>query len=241
MPLVLAFDTETTGLPFWNLPSEDPSQPHIVEVSAVLADTETRQVVEEFDTLIRPDSWVIPPEMTAIHGVTMDQALDIGIPERDAVLRLVELWRRAEYRVAHNESFDARMVRIALKRCGLDALADEWQEGRAYCTKRLSTKICNLPPTDKMMAAGRKTAKDPTVAEAFHFFTGRTLDGAHESLEDTRACLAVFFGILDHHGGVLPAAAPKAPRQAPASRPARLAAAAVTVAADDDGVGFLSR
>ncbi|HFO1417848.1 TPA: hypothetical protein ACHIWN_005760 [Pseudomonas aeruginosa] len=32
------FDFETTGIPEWKLPSEDPCQPHIVEVAALLCD-----------------------------------------------------------------------------------------------------------------------------------------------------------------------------------------------------------
>lgn len=34
MSLVYFFDTETTGLPQFKLPSNDPSQPHLVDLAA---------------------------------------------------------------------------------------------------------------------------------------------------------------------------------------------------------------
>lgn len=35
----LFFDTETTGLPLFEQPSEDPRQPHIVQLAACLVDS----------------------------------------------------------------------------------------------------------------------------------------------------------------------------------------------------------
>lgn len=42
MSLLCFWDTETQFLPLWKEPSEHPDQPHIVELAAVLVDTQTR-------------------------------------------------------------------------------------------------------------------------------------------------------------------------------------------------------
>ena len=48
---VLAYDTETTGLPNWKAPSGDPSQPHLVQIAALVANIETRQVIASLDLI----------------------------------------------------------------------------------------------------------------------------------------------------------------------------------------------
>ena len=231
--LIMGFDFESTGLPKFSLPSDDPSQPHIVEASAVLVDFETRELVAEYDRIVRPDGWEIPAEMSAIHGITTERALAEGIPESDVVNDILAMWRRAELRVAHNENFDARIFRIGLKRFVGDDIAEEWSGAPKFCTIAGSRYIVALPKN-----------KAPTLAEAFGFFNpGMAMDGQHEALEDTHGCMSVFWGIVDHNGGTIPTTAPKSaskPRTQP-PRAARVAAAAITAAADDDGVSFLSR
>lgn len=67
--------------------------------------------------------------------------------------------------------------------------------GAAFCTQGKSTKIINLPPTAKMLAAGRKHAKSPNLAEAYEHFTGKALEGAHNAAVDLAATKAVYYGI----------------------------------------------
>lgn len=84
----LFFDTETSGLPRWKEPSESPDQPHIVQLAAELVDLETREVLESMDVIVKPDGWTISAEMTAIHSITQEHALEVGIPEKDAIDQL---------------------------------------------------------------------------------------------------------------------------------------------------------
>ncbi|KVD80766.1 hypothetical protein WS62_25945 [Burkholderia sp. ABCPW 14] len=60
-------------------------------------------------------------------------------------------------------------------------------------------KPIHLPPTEKMVRAGRNHAKSPNLAETYEFFTGKKLEGAHNAAVDLAACKAVYFGIQTHH------------------------------------------
>lgn len=182
------YDFETTGIPQWSIPSEDPCQPHIVQIGAILHDPITRTEAL-IDVIVRPDGWEIPEETVALHGITMERAMDEGIPEKDAIDMLVELWRQADQRVGHNERFDARICRIGLKRYFGDDLADEFKAGAAECTGLLAKPIMCLPPK------GRYGWKMPSLAEAYQHFIGGEIRGAHNALADTRACMQVYYAI----------------------------------------------
>lgn len=205
--ILLGFDTETSGLPLFNLPSEDPGQPHIIELAAKLVVEDTREVVGSMNVLIQPQGFVISQEITDITGITQDMAMRYGVPLAQALEMFVAMWRLADLRVAHNEPFDNRIMRIAFKRdevfaaemVGTEEFADHWKAAPAFCTQTNSTKILNLPPTEKMVARKMKGPKSPNLGEAFRYFTGRDMVGAHRAMADVDACLEVYFGIQDHH------------------------------------------
>ena len=202
MNLALFYDTETTGLPDFKAPSEAAHQPHIVQLAALLVDLDTRQTIQSMDVIVRPHGWTIPDEVAAVHGITTEHAADVGIPERLAVEMFMDLWNNRN-RVAHNEQFDARILRIALMRHQGNifnspsgkSVPDIWKEGRAECTARMATPICALPPTDKMKAVGRFHHKTPNLGEAYRHFTGNDLQNAHSAMADVLACRDVYFAI----------------------------------------------
>ena len=197
MRTALFYDTETQSLPLWNLPSEDPDQPHIVQLAACLVDLDKRETISSMDVIIKPDGWVIPDDVAAIHGITTEYADAFGVDESLAVGMFMSLWERSQRRIAHNESFDARILRIALMRTRDPMTADTWKAGLAECTQILSTPILKLPPTAKMIAARRNHHKSANLGEAFEFFTGQKLEGAHRAMVDVQACMSVWFAIQD--------------------------------------------
>lgn len=194
--LALFYDTETTGLPLFHEPSEDPRQPHLVQLAASLVDLDSRRVIASMDVIVRPMGWEIPAEVAAIHGITTEQAMAVGVPEPVALRMFVGLYN-ARKRVAHNEQFDARIIRIGLKRYDVGLDADVWKAGQSECTQLLSTPILKLPPTEKMRAVGRNHFKSANLGEAYKHFTGSELVGAHNALVDVQACMAVYFAIQD--------------------------------------------
>lgn len=193
--LICVFDTETTGLPAFKLPSDDPSQPHIVDICAQLY-TPQGELLDTFEAMIKPDGWFIPEDVAAIHGITHERALVEGIPEVDALLGFLGIWRQAGLRVAHNVSFDDRIVRIGLMRFFGEEIADDFKAGPNYCTCQNSKNLVQCPPTERMIAAGfGKQFKNPTVAEALLHFTGEELVGGHRARPDTEACARIYFAM----------------------------------------------
>lgn len=203
MTFALVYDTETTGLPLFKEPSEHPDQPHLVQLAACLVNLDTRKVHSSIDLIVRPNGWTIPDEVAQLHGITTERAMDEGVPEEMAVELLLDLWQEGKRtRIAHNESFDARILRIACKR-HIDPheglvdvpMSDRWKAGAAECTQLLATPILKLPPTERMKAAKRFHHKSANLGEAYKFFTGNDLVDAHSAMPDVQACLAVYFAI----------------------------------------------
>jgi DNA polymerase-3 subunit epsilon len=191
------YDTETSNLPLWREPSSDPKQPHIVQAAAILVDEDTRETISSFDLIAMPKGWDIPDEVAKIHGITTELALVVGVPEMHIVSSLYAFMEIAQRRIGHNQPFDARIVRIALKRFADDDAADEWKARTAECTQKLATPIVKAPASEKMKAAGRHHSKTASLSEAYEFFTGKKLEGAHTAMADTVACMDVYWAIKD--------------------------------------------
>jgi DNA polymerase-3 subunit epsilon len=201
----LFYDTETTGLPLWKEPSDHVDQPHIVQLAAKLVNLATREVLKSMDVIIRPDGWVIPEDTISIHSITNMQAAAEGIPEAEALDQFMELVAELgplDELIGHNESFDRRIVRIAIKR-HIDPrspdlsipVSDEWKAAKSYCTcykARAHTKL------DKN--------KLPKLTEAYQHFFGKPMEGAHSAGGDVDGCIAVYFAIQDAEALILQAA-----------------------------------
>lgn len=195
MPFALIYDTETTGLPLFRDPSDDPRQPHIVEIAAGLYDLESGECAKAWSTIVAPDGWIIPDDVVEIHGITTERATAEGIPEAEALLMFDELRAEAQVRVGHNESFDARILRIAYKRFRGVETADAWKAEPAECTCRMATPILSLPPTERMRQFNFKGAKSANLTECIKHFFNEDHTGAHGAGPDRDACARVYFHI----------------------------------------------
>jgi DNA polymerase III epsilon subunit-like protein len=195
MNLLTPYDTETTGFPLFRDPSDDPRQPHLVDI-CILAYDANGSLVDSFEAMVRPDGWVIPADVTAIHGITNEMAMDLGIAESEALDGFMAVHDRAGLRIAHNINFDDRIMRIALSRYRGKEAADAFKATASYCTAHHSKPLCQLPPTEKMKATNFKNSfKTPSVAEALLHLTGEELIGGHRARPDTEACARVYFAM----------------------------------------------
>lgn len=182
---ILFFDTETTGVYNFQLPPSDPSQPHLVQLGAVLHD-ENRNLRASLNLIIRPDGWGIPAEASAIHGITTEHAWEYGVPLLVALQAFDALLFQANCIVAHNISFDEPVMATQLYREGLP----NYMTGKkSFCTMKASTDICKIP--------GPRGYKWPKLQEAHQFFTGEGFDNAHDAMADVLACARVYYHLVD--------------------------------------------
>lgn len=182
---ILIYDTETTGFPS--------DKERILQFAAhimVLSTDHPPLCVQEFSTLVQSD--VAPHEKAlAVHGITQEHAL-YGITEEQLCRWFAGQVTKSDMIVAHNLDFDAKFMSYALKRNKVPLVHD----ATSYCTMKESTGHVRVPPTPKMRAVGRLGYKSPSLAEAYGYFTGKTLVGAHDALVDVRACKDVLLGLL---------------------------------------------
>lgn len=181
---ILFFDTETSGLPIKGLPFDHPAQPKIVQLAAILTQ-DTGEEISSFNVII--DNGVdIPTAASQIHGITTDMALWLGIKPKAAAYLFNRYLDVADLIVAHNIKFDLQMLE-------LQGIVGFPLKHSKFCTMDATRDICQLPPTEKMVAAGFGGYKAPKMSEAYAHFFGKEFDNAHNAMADVTACKEVFF------------------------------------------------
>lgn len=193
----LFFDTETTGLPKFYKEANDSCQPRICQLGAILTDKEGR-VKAEINLLVKPEGYEISPELSAIHGITQEDAMKYGLSAKGVLSIFDRLLCMAETVVAHNVKFDLFMLKIESALSGVELHVPL----NPYCTIEASKDILKIPPTAKMMAANIEGYKSPNLQEAHEHFFNRKFEGAHDAMADVRACRDVFFAIQDAKAAV---------------------------------------
>lgn len=193
--MFLFFDTETTGLPVYQSPQDDRCQPHIVQLAALLTENDGTER-SSFSLIVRPPEGVIIPDgAAAVHGITTEIANCCSVSAVTALSMLARLSGVADrpILVAHNLKFDRWLVECGIARNGLSL--DVFNGAETFCTMEAAAPIVNLPPTERMVAAGFNKPKPPKLEEAYRFFMGKDLENAHDAMGDVRGCRDVFFAL----------------------------------------------
>jgi DNA polymerase-3 subunit epsilon len=190
--MILFFDTETSDLPDLDKRASDPSQPHIVQLGAIVTD-DHGQEIGLHKILVKPAGWTISDAAFQRHHISQEYAEQCGAPESWMAEILYDLIRHASLVVGHNIQFDKFLARIAARRFSLLTDADDawWKAMPTFCTMRQMTDICGLP-------GNYGKCKWPTLQEAYGHAFGRKFDGAHDALADVRACKEIYFWHQKH-------------------------------------------
>lgn len=193
--ILTAFDTETSGLLNFKRPLSDSSQPHLVQMALIMVDTITRDVLKKASFIVQCNV-PISKEAFLAHGINQETSLSLGIQCKTAIAMFKHFGTRSDRMVAHNKDFDIKIFKAQALREGVDLEFLEKKD--IFCTMAASRDIVKCPPTPKMIAAGfGNSFKAPQLGECYQHFYGEKLEGAHDALVDTEACLRVYFTLKD--------------------------------------------
>ena len=183
MSVICFYDTETDGV----------TDPRLVQLGMIL-DDRNGNTRAQIDIIIQPEGFEIPKEASDIHGIITEIAMAYGVPLKVALSIFNNTLRRADIVCGHNVSFDFRVMRREFaainQACALDTMGNALT---TVCTAELTKPICKLPPTPKMVKAGRLGFKTPKLTEAHSHFFGEDFQDSHSALADTMACRRIYY------------------------------------------------
>jgi DNA polymerase-3 subunit epsilon len=195
--IALIFDTETSDRVDFKKPAQDPCQPYLVQLGMMLVDTSDWKCLMKIALLIN-DVPSIEPGAQNVHGISVQDCQKYGVSRDIAMQLFANACLNADILVAHNLAFDRGVMETALFRNGSgEQHMDSMSQLQHICTMNSSTEILKIPSKWK---SGK--SKWPSLQESYSHFrvddgTSSIIDGSHDALVDTEACLAVFRGLVE--------------------------------------------
>jgi len=181
--MYLFFDTETTGLPrSWKAPVTDLGNwPRLVQLAYFFYDGEGNKL-SGGDFIIKPEGFTIPDEAAKIHGISTARAEKEGRDLQAVLSEFQALVDRAGCLVAHNMSFDEKIIGAEFLR---NKMPDSLTGKKKICTMHSATDFCALP--------GPYGYKWPKLTE-LHFKLFRAgFEEEHNAAADVAATVKCFW------------------------------------------------
>ena len=181
--MYLFFDTETTGLPKnWKAPVTDlKNWPRMIQIAWILCDDKGNRI-ESDDFIIKPENFHIPIGASRVHGISTEKAISEGVELKKVLIEFNKLVEQSNFIVAHNISFDEKIVGAELLRKGIKS---NFEEKTKLCTMHASTNYCKL--------SGPYGYKWPKLSELHIKLFGEDFDEAHDASVDINATEKCFW------------------------------------------------
>lgn len=176
----LVIDTETNGLFDFTKPADAPGQPRLANLAMILLNEEL-ETEASYNFFIKPDGWTIPPEAEAVHGITLADLEEKGVPVKEVLEAYSDFILKGYAVAAFNAQFDVKQMRGELRRAGMPDLFEKTQN---ICLMRAATDVVKAP---------KKTGKGykfPKLSEACEFFK-IPQPAAHSALGDAESAVAI--------------------------------------------------
>lgn len=181
--MYLFFDTETTGLPRnWKAPITDLNNwPRLVQLAYLLFDEAGNQI-SEGDFIIKPEGFTIPVDASRVHGISTERAQREGQPIITVLDHFDSLIEQANYLVAHNMSFDEKIVGAEFLRNGMPNMIDSKKK---ICTMLKTTNFCAIN--------GPYGYKWPKLSELHYKLFKTNFEEAHNAAVDITVTAKCFW------------------------------------------------
>lgn len=198
LSVAMIFDVETTGL----LSKTKETCPHVLQCSYILYNIQTHEIMKTMDSYVKiPKEVLIPPESTAIHGITRAHC-DSGREMSDILTEFYQDYHNASVLVAHNYKFDTTMLNIEFQR--------NWSRMKAscpfalnlfhpvymksvnidhICTMESCKDMCKIPFPESSTGKRSNGYKWPTLLELYRHLFHTTPANLHDSMMDCIVCL----------------------------------------------------
>jgi len=185
MKTIIIFDVETTGLFPKNICEAYPS---IIQLSYILYDLDTNSVIETKNMYIRiPETTIITPFVTNLTGITRELLDEKGITISEAIMTFYETYKKADMMVAHNISFDLKMILVESQHI-CSELYKDIKNKRTFCTMKESVDICKLEHTNSKGVY----FKFPKLSQLYEHYFGHVPENLHDAHVDVLCCLRCF-------------------------------------------------
>ncbi len=178
--IILVFDCETSGKFNKNLPIDHPSQPRLVSLAAIAYSEDGTHEIHSSQYVVKPDGFIIPPDATAVHGISHEFAMEHGIDVRVVLATFTHLYVRSRLAMTFNWQFDSDMVKRECKHW--DFPTNWFVPTKARCVMLAASAAMKLPNE-----YGYESYAWPKLAAAYEWMFGTKLEGAHNSMVDTRS------------------------------------------------------
>lgn len=188
------WDTETTGKVERRKAPDDPAQPDLVQLAAILTDDDLTEV-GSLNCIVYPTYWQIPDEAARVHNIPQLKAEAFGLSLPTALTVFCEMADIADRMVAHNSEFDVIITKRAMARA--KRVEDPFVGKEVRCTMRAAKPILKLPNRNPAVS---DPYKFPKLEECMQHFFGESIEGAHDALVDVRATIRVYRALCEHYG-----------------------------------------
>lgn len=202
--IAMVFDVETTGLLYLRhgtVPKLEEC-PYVLQCSYILYDLKKYKILKTFNSYVKiPKDVNIPPESTAIHGITREKCDSSGREMSEILNEFYKDYHTANILVAHNYKFDTSLLNIEFQRnkehltecCpfALNLFQTIYMKnvGMDYiCTMETSVNLCKIGFPDRMTTSNRGY-KWPTLLELYNHLFQKKPENLHDSMMDCLVCL----------------------------------------------------
>jgi DNA polymerase III epsilon subunit-like protein len=187
MTLALVFDTETTGLPARRASGYYPitlfeayDNARVVQAAWIVLEEGTRRVLSRKSYVIKPVGFSVPPDSTAIHGITHERAEAEGVDLGLVISAFCDDLVRCEKLVGHNVFFDANVFS-----------SECWRHGATEVSQLIRSKriVDTMMASHRILSLGKRPKLIELVHMLFHDPPARQL---HDALDDVLLCACCY-------------------------------------------------